>query len=336
MSICIVNYSNPLNVETEYDHYVDYKDGIFYNAEKILKKCWSWHSLAASLQTEFCVVGKSNFEKCYKYDTIILLIHRDLEITNTFVDKLKLMKKKILVSFHENVDELVNLSSMNLTWLKQFVILCNKCDVFLNMNSSFDPFFEALLKIPIERIHHAVPYEWSNKLIKPFETREGILIGTRTFNQRLRRNTLVSLSLCNKVAQKKNTFATLLTEDGIYENYFKEIGMDNIKVEQGPLNYVKWLELISKHKLMIHFDTSNTLGQVAADAAQVGVVCLGGNSENNKLLGTHCTDYWWLETDAIRWLNYNEKVYQDTIKDLKEFTTFEAVKKEIMEIVEKL
>lgn len=330
MRICLLNASNPRNIAIEYDEYIDYRGGIdsYFSGNKILKKCTSWHSWPASLETEFFVYGKPGWQKCMKYDGIVVCVNRDIDAVKPLVKKLKTANKKVMIAYHENLSTFLK-SSENPNFLVSFKSLVGQSDGYLNIIKQSHTFFQALLDVKVHSILHGAPYnEWAHSLTIPRDQRKGIIIGTRTIGQILQRNTWVALVEASQIAKRFDNCVTYLNEDPPeIKSFFDSLGLNNINVIKGPLAYEDWLSLIAQHKLLIHFDTTRTLGQVVTDAALVGVLAVGGNTDNNRANGTD-RDYLASFTPS----SLNEDV---AVKKLKEKTSFEKISSELREVFEK-
>lgn len=280
MNICLINASQPQSDNN--DSYVDFRNYSTYEDAK-----WrSWHSIPCSLKTEFFAYNGQNFHECYKYDGFIILFNEDPHLLIPLVKKLKIMKKKVCVGYHESYDDLMLKASHNFTWLNNAKSLIKEADFYLNVCPSFQNEIQLLFGSYAVNTYHAAPRGVYDDLKMPQDKREGVLVATRTFNQRLRRNTLWSLLEANDYARKNNTFVTLVCEDDPHSMFPV---FDCVTIIKGPLKYSEWLKLIAKHKFVYSRDESKTLNQVALDAALVSVPCFGGTGENNKITNS-CRD----------------------------------------------
>ena len=281
MKICVVNASNPRNPQGN-DSYTDFRNYSTWEDAK-----WrSWHSLACSQRSEFFAYNGDNFHRVYEYDGIILLVNDSPDLLIPFIRKLKLMKKKVLVGYHEGFGDFnLKVSNINSDFLKCLKKTVAESDGYWNVIPSANNIYESLLKKKSYSCVHGIPYkEWEHNLKVPFREREGILIATRTFDQRIRRNTLISLVEANNFAKEVGTRVTFVSEHPIHKLWtWKDFELEAVDVIQGPFPYIEWLKLIAKHRLVVHYDMSYTLGQIVCDAALVDVPCVGGNSENNIL-----------------------------------------------------
>lgn len=338
MKLGLINASNPVNTKIEWDEYVDYRDGGYeacFNKDGPIKKVRSWHSIPALFSGEFCVYNKKHWQNIFKYDVVLVLVNRDLNDVAPLIKKLKLLKKKVLVGFHENFDDF-QLQCMDLNWLPRLQALVSEADGYLNVIPQAESFFLEVFKEKnvINTLHPAPFGIWdTSNLVTPFEKREGIMVVTRTLNQRLRRNTIFALFVANKVAKSSETFVTYLTEDPIEEGYFKSIGLDRIKVLRGPLDYKDWLKLLGRHKLLCHFDKSGTLGQVVTDAALVGNMVFGGNTDNNIQSFSDCASIEDFSEELEGWIGSFELEEEITshISQIKRKTNPEAVKRNLID-----
>lgn len=344
MTVTLINASNPLNTQIEWDKYVNYKDGInnYFDGNHHTRMVRSWHSIPAIFETEFFAYKKENWEGVFDYENVIVLVNRDLKHVLPLLIKLKSNNpdRKVIIGYHENPADFF-ISSMNLGWLKDFVNLINSSDGQYNVMQFHEPFFRELHTKPILTCPHAVPYEeWKHTLTIPKNKRNGILIGTRTINQRLPRNTIMALVLAAAEAKRHNTFVTYLDEDhsGI-ENLLKEFNIDNVKVIQGPMpSYEDWLSLIARHKVVVHYDTSFTLGQVVTDALQVGVPCVGGLTDQNRISFTNTINInalnCYIERHLKDWAQADN--WEKDKEYLKSRTNFTFVKNQISGFFERI
>lgn len=326
MKICVVNASHTDNPQLN-DCYMDFRDYSTYEDAR-----WrSWASLPACMKTEFFAYGGENFHEVYKYDGVILLFNNHPHKLIPFVKKLKMMGKKVCVGYHEGFDDFMLRanSSWDFSWLKLVKQLVDCADAYWNVIPSANDVFKSLFEKPVFGVLHAVPFkEWNHSITKPIEERNGILLATRSFNQRIRRNTLAALAVANLAAKKLDTHVTFVSESG----QIPPEQLDRVKTIIGSFPYVDWLDLISKHKLVVHFDESHTLGQIVSDAALVDVMCIGGNSENNRYLDTS-NPLVLLESDIIGHYpsSYPLLLEYSPLKYFKHQVGFESIAKQVQE-----
>jgi len=295
MKICLVNASNPLNVSLESDSYTDFRGGraSCFEGDKCIKQCRSWHGWPYALETEFFVFGKDGFNGVFNYDGIVILVNRDMQAVLPLVKKLKLMKKKVAISFHEGVGDLIGSSGIPnenpaLRWVGLYDLV-QAADFYVNLFGQMQTFFEGWFgKNKVKYCQHGTVTDWEAIKIHrvPFDERPyDILIGTRTLNQRLPRNTMVTLGVANKFANEGKK-VLYISEDGDVKELFKKIGFDKIEVQVGARSWEEWLKLIAKCKVVAHFDDSLNLGQIAADCAMMDVACVGSTCWNNEIQET--------------------------------------------------
>lgn len=341
MTIAVINASNPgSTISLEADVYVDYRQGraSCFNGSERIKQCSSWHSWPYAMETEFFVYKKQGWEAVYKYQNVIILVNRDILEVFPLVRKLKLMGKKVAISFHEGVQDLITGSGVNgenvaRRW-KDLYDLVKEADFYINLFGQMGSFFEGWLgDDKVKYVSHGAPIDWNHGFAKPLSDRKyDILVGTRTFNQRLSRNTFITLGVVNKFA-KLGYSVHLLSEDGDVSPLLKSIGMENITVHQGPMKWDDWLKFLSNFKMLVHHDNSSNLGQVCYDCAMVDVLPVGSTTWNNILIGTDdLANTNWLkmsikslfgEGDDLneyyqRWQSLNvfkEKIHPDFVKE---------------------
>lgn len=280
MRICLINASNP-NGPQGNDSYTDFRQYSSWSDAK-----WrSWHSIPCALKTEFFAYNGDNFHRSYQYDGVIILVNHEPHKVMPLIKKFKMMKKKVCVGYHEGSGDFFLKSSQDFGWLNAFMQTCNEADFYLNIIPSSTDFFKGILSVPVMNIVHGAPYhEWKHRLTKPADKRKGILLATRTFDQRIRRNTLASLGMLNSLCLEMKDMPITVVGETFDHIPFQ---MKNMKFIKAPMPYLDWLDLISKHEMVCHMDESNTLGQVVTDAALVEVDCVGGNSYNNIMCNTN-------------------------------------------------
>jgi hypothetical protein len=342
MKICVLNASNPSGtIHLESDVYVDYRQGraSCFNGQERVKQCTSWHSWPYALETEFFVYNKDKWQGCLQYDAIVILVNREIAAVMPLVKKLKLMKKKVAIAFHEGVQDLITGSGVvneDLTkrWI-EISDLVKEADFYVNLFGQMQPFFEGWFgKDKVKYCSHGAPMDWNHGFTKPWDERPyDILVGTRTFGQRLSRNTLVTLGTLNGFAKTYNKNVHYLSEDGDVSGLLKRIGIDSITVHQGPLAWGDWVKFLSQFKVIAHFDQSMNLGQICYDAAMVDVVPVGSITWNNIQLKTG--DDGDLDTfcRTVDWaFEYEEG--RDRVERWKKNIHPDAVKKNLLEIFE--
>lgn len=343
MTIAVLNASNPgPSLLLEADTYVDYRSGrsSCFDGSKRLKQCSSWHSWAYAIESEFFVYGTPGWEGVYKYNNIVLLVNRDIELLFPLVRKLKLMKKKIGVSYHEGVQDLITgsgISGENLakkwTFLYQLV---KECDFYINIFGQMTDFFTGWFgQEKVKNVSHGAPIDWNHGFTKPISERKyDILVGTRTFNQRLSRNTFITLGVVNKFAKAGNS-VHFLSEDGDVEPLLKNIGFENIQIHKGPLQWTDWLEFLSNFKLLVHHDNSSNLGQVCYDCAMVDVLPVGSTTYNNMLIGTEDNANTCCLSSSVQDLlisDFDRKYFFENLEMFKKQIHPNKVKEDLLEV----
>lgn len=331
---CVLNSSFPVRTEIELDDYVDFRQGLdsCFNGEKMVKKCISWHSLAAAYESEFFVYKKQGWEGCLKYDNILVLIREDLEHIEPLIKKLKLMKKKVGIGWHESGFQLAN-TFQDLNFTIKFKEICNMADYYWNINHSLEDFFNCILDVPVFTSFQAYPYDWAKQFIVSKDDRKGIILGTRTLSQFTNRYTMFAIGMANKIAKEKNTFVTYLNCDNIknelLQDFFNKMGFDNVKIQKGPLEYHEWLKLIAKHEILFHCDNNQTAGQVVLDAGMVDVASVGGNTDADYLMiDAKSLRYSYFQlADFFEYFSDYYKIMQESaIERAKKVTSFENIK----------
>lgn len=293
MKICILNASNPREISLESDEYVDLRDRkSCFEGSKVVKQCRSWHSWAYALESEFFVYQKQGWPGIFKYDGVILLVNREIGLVIPLIEQLKKAGKKVGISFHEGIQDLLSEPGKKWTALN---VAVQKADFYINIFGQYQEFFKGWFgKDKVKFVNHCAPFDWDHGLTIPWEERAGdILCGTRTFNQRLSRNTFVTLATLSgwqkEFPQRKNRKIDFITEDGSADqirDFIWSLGVDNVEVIQGPLDYNSWLLFLSNYKYVVHHDLTMNLGQVSLDCMMLDVIPIGGTTWFNIELGT--------------------------------------------------
>lgn len=309
MKICILNASNPKSIHLESDEYVDLRDrtSCFKNG-KAIKQCRSWHSWAYALETEFFVYQKPKWPGIFQYDGVIILVSRDIGEVLPLVKKLKAAGKKVGISLHEGMQDFLSGSGVpgeNVVqrWIDLKSIV-SEADFYINIFGQMGAFFEGWLgQDNVKYCGHSAPFDWNHGLTIPWEERPyDILVGTRTFNQRLSRNTFATLGALNGFARDEGKSVHFLCEDPVPDNFLSSLGLTNITLHRGPLEWNDWLKFLSQFKTICHHDTSSNLGQICLDAALVGVIPVGSTTWNNICFRTDDHgDLGRMTTELWRW-----------------------------------
>ena len=334
MKTCVINCSNPISelLHNESDVYVDYRAGrsSCFEGARCIKQCRSWHSWPYALETEFFVYLKDRWQDVYKYDAIIVLVNREIDKVMPLVKKLKAMNKKVAISFHEGGSDLLGGSGLGgedvtKRWIGLYDLV-QTADFYINLFGQLAPFFEGWFgKDKVKYCNHGAPLDWSHGFTKKKEDRKyDILIGTRTLNQRLARNSMISLGVLNGLSQKRGWNVHYLSEDGDVSSLLKRIGITNVQVHQGPMEWTKWIEFLSNFKCVVMADNSLNLGQIVYDCRMVNVGFVGSTTWNSMLLGENDgSDYrnWEdqidnsvYETESLHGYHFDCKHHPDSIK----------------------
>lgn len=325
MKICLINCSNPTTelLGHESDSYVDYRMGraSCFDGSKCLKHCRSWHSWPYALETEFFVYLKDKWQEIYKYDAVIVLVNREIDKVMPLVKKLKAMKKKVAISFHESVSDFFGGSGFSNEDLPKRWIglaeLVKEADFYINLFEQARPVFSGWFgQEKVKYCSHAVPLDWRHGFEIPFEKRgKDILIGTRTFNQRIARNTLATLCVLNGLSKQHGWNIHYLSEDGDVTPLLGKMGLMNIKTHTGPLKWEDWLKFVADTKVVVQSDSSINLGQISMDCAMVDTRCFGGTTWNAILTGNDDGgDFRKWENELVDLLLNNKRLSCETFK----------------------
>src|SRR5688572_27699582 len=125
MKICAIDASQPLGKN---DYYFNFKDYNTYWDGK-----WrNWHSIPAVFGNEFFGYNGQEFGGCYKYDGFVVSVNSDPHLLIPFIKKLKLMKKKVLISYHESFQDFT-VHCEDLQWMLNIRRLVQEADGFFSI-----------------------------------------------------------------------------------------------------------------------------------------------------------------------------------------------------------
>lgn len=285
---CILNLSNPTSLGLESDRYLDLrKRSDVFQDGKFVNHCRSWHSWAYALETEFFVYGFPGWPGVYQYESVIVLVNRDLTAAGEVISKLKSAGKKVAISFHEGIQDLLKRSLQEIYQLK---LLVDMADCYINIFGQYQDMFVGLLgRDKTKFANHTAPFEYKPVLTKPWKERTGdILVSTRTFSQHLSRNTICTLSaLSGWLRGRPDRSVDFICEDqGDIRALLDGLGLENIGLHKGPLEFNDWLEFLSNYKWAVSHDLSMNLGQVSLDCALLDVIPIGGTTWFNIEMGS--------------------------------------------------
>ncbi len=345
MKICVLNASNPTSrtLALESDEYVDYRDGKLkcFNGDNLIKRASSWHSWAYATEGEFFVYQKSKWEGALKYDAIIILVNRDMLEVIPLIKKLKLARKQVAISFHEGVQDLTAHPSDSgenvFKRIGDLISVVKHADCYLNLFPSYNEFFWGMFgRDKVKSVLHSGMYEWLPSFkTPPSERPKNILIGTRTFSQRLLRNTLMSTFALSHFCKENNYKFSLFVEDPIniaeFTKYLDGLGVNNVEVVKGPMKkWEDWVQFISQFRAIYHADYSLNFGQLCLDGALVDTVCVGSTTTNNILARTDDTGRFDVGFEKLRILmSCSDVEYLEVIKSFKHQTSSEAIKRQL-------
>jgi hypothetical protein len=247
----------------------------------------SWHSFAAMMKGEHLPIPERDWEeRILTYDFVILTA---LDVPSSLIEIVKRMRRQGIVvagAFVEGISSFLYLCR-DLGYLLSFKRFMEECNFFLNAtHHSYNRFFKEIGAVPIEYLHFGYPYRYGLELQKRRDRREGILIGTRGFSPTpvLRRNTLISLLIASRMAKRYNTHVTLILEDQYpVQDLFSHMDLPNVKI-RFHRDYYNWLSLISRHRVVLNYDFTSAVGQIAADCGMVNVPCVGGNGDFSRII----------------------------------------------------
>lgn len=187
--------------------------------------------------------------------------------------------KKALISWKESGLHQVA-ESLGASWrYEKLKELCELADGYIASTPELEDLYKAAGAKAGEFVPTPYPVEeaaWN--FSHAITERKGIFIGTREFDVPSRNHAL-AVSLAAKLGEP----VTVLNADGGRgERYLKMISSD-INVVTGPLDYVDYLRLMAKHRIVFQLDRSAVPGQVAGDALLCRMPCVGGDGAIERL-----------------------------------------------------
>jgi hypothetical protein len=209
-----------------------------------------------------------------RHRSVLLLLRGDLtEAQRAFVI-LKAHGCFIAIAFKESGTQQVARQLSRPARFRRFREIASGADLCLSSTSDLLPLFASVSK---RIIHIPTPYPFEHSLwnfSRPINERQGLFIGTREFNV-LSRNHLLVLS----AARTFSVPITVINPDrkwGLQRLQALKFPEDQFTV-QAPLPYLKYLQLMAAHRLVLQFDLSSVPGQVAGDSLLCRIPTVGGN-----------------------------------------------------------
>lgn len=247
----------------------------------------AWHSFAALMNGEHLPIPEGDWEKrIFNYDFVILTA---LDIPQSLIDLAHRMREQGIVvagAFVEGISSFLYLCR-DLEYLLSFRRFTEACIFFLNAtHRSYNRFFEDIARCPVHYLHFGYPYRYGLEMQKEIKKRKGILVGTRGFQPTsvLRRNTLISLVMASKLARAYDTYVTLIVEETYpLKELFRELDLTNVRVKFHRA-YYNWLSLVARHRMVLNYDFTSAVGQIAADCGMANVPCVGGNGDFSRII----------------------------------------------------
>lgn len=114
--------------------------------------------------------------------------------------------------------------------------------------------------------------------------RAGIFVGTRDWNESTRRHE-EAVRIALRASERAGCRVTALNVDGPSgRRRYDALGAGSrLRVVEGPLPYPAYLREMAAHRIVLQRDRSGVPGQVAGDALQCGIPCLGGNGMVDRI-----------------------------------------------------
>lgn len=270
---------------------------------------------------------------------VLVLLRDNLKACRQALVELRSAGKTVAIAWHEAGTMQIAEQIAKPAALKLFQEICQRADGAIATTPDLVPFFTGAGARHVEFIPTPYPVEdarWN--LSTPIEERRGIFVGTGDFRTPSR-NHLAALFVLRQLAASMYETVTVINDNGWRgRGMFERLGYDEqlLKVIEGRPSYPRYLQLMSKHKLVWQLDASGTLGKVAGDALLARIPCVGGNGATERLvfpdLCGHGRDAEQLFDIAARLLEHPhdvEAVMQRAEEVAKDKLSFSAVAKRL-------
>jgi hypothetical protein len=252
---------------------------------------------------------------------VLLIITSQVEEALLTAVKLKALGKKIFVTFKETGFLQIALQLQNKRNLEFFRKLMDQVDGVIcpvpALQSFFDSYKLTRPNLKIQFIPTPYPVDHSSmRLRRDYQNRQGIFLGTREFFKPAR-NHFLGLEIAFQLSEATAEPVTLIFKDGwqgrrLLKKFNWKAGQ--LRLLERTSSYGEFLDLLSKHKLVVQWDQSLVPGQIAGDCLLTSTPCLGGNGAidgltHDKLWSGSWTQYGFeLLTNEAAWQNHSHQL----------------------------
>ena len=216
---------------------------------------------------------------------ILVLIRHRLRQTLNAINEIKKSGLPCFVSWKETGLQQVAAQLDTASRLALFRDIVRHSDAVITPSDELIPLYDWASPTMIHFVPTPYPLEheaWN--FSRPLAERDGIFIGTRSFKH-LYRNHLHVVTLAASLARRNQCRLTIVNSEGRSGMHLieaLEVPPDQLNViERMP--YLKYLQTMAEHRLVLQWDSGSVPGQVAGDALLCRMPCVGGNGVVDRL-----------------------------------------------------
>lgn len=262
----------------------------------------AWHSYAAATNGFVYLYDESFLSpKMFNCDLAIVTVDKYIAPLDFVTKSLKSKGIPVVYGMHEGLQTIQRLPLLSgnpkiFQSIRNIAAKNNITGWIDPMPQQMKTFFELYSKTASPEFKvYSIPSAWplhvSEHFTIPEKNRKGIMIGASDFGNFTLRNTMIDFVIAAYISNELDIPVTLIMGHNsqtcslftkAYKQWFKNT--NNLNVITSKMPYVKWLNLLAKHKICINVDMSLSQGQVVGDCALVGVPCIGGNSTIQGLI----------------------------------------------------
>ena len=286
----------------------------------------NYHAYAAATRGDF--LGSTKAALNGDHDAVLVLIQRRVGTSLKAVADLKAEGRTVLVAWKEAGPYQITQQLGSSKLLDDYQEILSLADGVLSPCSVLPPrwgwisaeeFAHKTRYIPTPYPLEFEPWNFS----RPTAERHGIFIGTREFFTATRSH-LRALAESATLASDLGVPVTVINGDKkagrrILRHLETSFPEGRLRIASKPLPYIKYLELIARHRLVFQLDRGAVPGQVAGDSLMCRTLCAGGNTAIERLTFTDLAED---STGSlrdlfgkIRTLMSDDDAYEQAVKD---------------------
>ena len=215
-------------------------------------------------------------------NAVLLLLRRDLKRCLKSLAALQAQGKTVAVSLKESGSHQVAELLADAGRMALLREICGRADWCLASTPELVPFYYGAGARRAEFISTPYPVDdprWD--FSRPVGDRRGVFVGTREFGVPTRNH----LAALWAVRQLGEPVTVVNTEGRQGRRLLATLGFDagQLRRVEGWMDYPRYLQLLSEHRIVFQLDRSAVPGQVAGDALLCGVPCVGGDGAVERL-----------------------------------------------------